>query len=166
MNEDFIKIIRDSLEYNPLNGEFKLKKRLSNRINIGDVAGSIHKKGYVIISLKGKRIFAHILAWCITYDRLPIGQIDHINHIPWDNRISNLREVSALENSRNLSMKVNNTSGITGVSFDRWSNKWVVRIKNNNGKYENRGRFNSISEAEFARDRALSELGYSQNHGK
>jgi hypothetical protein len=63
-------------------------------------------------------------------------------------------------------MKVNNTSGITGVSFDRWSNKWVVRIKNNNGKYENRGRFNSISEAEFARDRALSELGYSQNHGK
>lgn len=52
MNEDFIKIIRDSLEYNPLNGEFKWKKRLSNRINIGDVAGSIHKKGYVIISLK------------------------------------------------------------------------------------------------------------------
>ena len=25
MNEDFIKIIRDSLEYNPLNGEFKWK---------------------------------------------------------------------------------------------------------------------------------------------
>ena len=30
MNEDFIKIIRDSLEYNPLNGEFKWKKRLSH----------------------------------------------------------------------------------------------------------------------------------------
>ena len=52
-------------------------------------------------------------------------------------------------------MKVNNTSVITGVSFDRWSIKWVVRVKNNNGKYENRGGFNSIS-----------ELGYSQNHGK
>lgn len=44
-------------------------------------------------------------------------------------------------------------------------------MENSNGRKDylnriNRGRFNSISEAEFARDRALSELGYSQNHGK
>lgn len=31
MNEDFIKIIRDSLEYNPLNGEFKFKRSLCIR---------------------------------------------------------------------------------------------------------------------------------------
>lgn len=40
----------------------------------------------------------------------------------------------------------NNTSGVTGVSFDKWSNKWRAYIKLN-GKMKYLGRFSNISDA-------------------
>jgi hypothetical protein len=54
--------------------------------------------------------------------------IDHINNIKTDNRLINLRFATYKENSMNASMKSNNTSGNTGVSFDKNSQKWIARI--------------------------------------
>ena len=56
--------------------------------------------------------------------------IDHINRNRLDNRKNNLRFVTTQENLFNRSVSKNNTSGATGVYFNR--RRWIARIKINN----------------------------------
>jgi hypothetical protein len=58
--------------------------------------------------------------------------VDHMNHKKHDNRKSNLRIVTNSQNCMNHKLKSNNTSGVTGVSWDKKSNKWLSRIGINN----------------------------------
>ena len=158
--------LREYLEYNPNSGEFHWIKSPKNGINIGSLAGT--KTGrYKTIHFKGYQYYTHKLAWYFSFGIYPTEVVDHINQNTFDNRIINLRIASTTQNAANKPKRRDNSSGITGVSFDTWSQKYVVRIKNQNtGKYENRGRFNTISEAEQAHNRALNDLGYHPNHGK
>jgi hypothetical protein len=75
---------------------------------------------------------------------------DHINpHNTLDNRRSNLRKASPLENSRNKRTPSYNTSGFKGVSFNRQSGKWAAYISiKNRTKYL--GRFSTPEEAHLA----------------
>lgn len=61
-------------------------------------------------------------------------QVDHINGDKSDNRKENLRTASHADNSRNIGLRKNNTSGYKGVIFDRGRRKWRAEIKVN---YEN-----------------------------
>lgn len=68
--------------------------------------------------------------------------VDHKNHKKFDNRKLNLRESTNSQNCMNHKLKVNNTSGVSGVSWDKKSKKWHSRIGINNkeislGFYEN-----------------------------
>lgn len=58
--------------------------------------------------------------------------IDHINHNTLDNRKSNLRICTQNDNAKNKSKQINNTSGVTGVSWYKKYEKWRVRIQVNN----------------------------------
>lgn len=49
---------------------------------------------------------------------------DHINRDTLDNRKSNLRIVNKSMNAINADIRPNNTSGVTGVSFDKHANSW------------------------------------------
>lgn len=53
---------------------------------------------------------------------------DHKNRDGLDNRRENLRKVSYIENGFNRRLAKNNTSGVTGVCWDRAENKWRVDI--------------------------------------
>lgn len=54
---------------------------------------------------------------------------DHIDGNTLDNRRRNLREVSPTINARNLNfLRKNNTSGHTGVSWDKSREKWIAQI--------------------------------------
>jgi hypothetical protein len=55
-------------------------------------------------------------------------EIDHKNRDTLDNRRSNLRIVTRSQNSQNHKLSSNNTSGTTGVHFNKLSGKWVVTI--------------------------------------
>lgn len=63
---------------------------------------------------------------------------DHINRHRFDNRAENLRVITYQQNSRNMTKRLDNTSGKQGVS--RWTHKqtglsyWRVKIKDNNSK--------------------------------
>lgn len=65
-----------------------------------------------------------------------------------DNRKSNLRIVKHSDNLKNVGMRSNNTSGATGINFDR--GKWVASIKIN-GIAKHLGRFDNFEDAVKAR---------------
>jgi hypothetical protein len=92
-------------------------------------------------------------------------QVDHINRIKTDNRIANLRDVTCLENARNMPVSKKNTTGVVGVKLDRQRSKWIAYIYVNK-KCVHLGTFDSISDAKEARRKAQESYGFHENHGK
>ena len=70
------------------------------------------------------------------YGKWPENEIDHINHDGLDNRRSNLRICSHLQNGRNVLIQRNNKSGFKGVSFykTKKKNPWQAQIRSNGKK--------------------------------
>jgi hypothetical protein len=83
--------------------------------------------------------------------------VDHINNIRTDNRLINLRFATYKENNMNMSMKSNNTSGNTGVCFNKNSQKWCAHIKID-GIRKHLGYFENKDEAIEARVKAVNSL--------
>lgn len=101
--------------------------------------------GYIQISIRSRKYCAHKLAWLYVYGYYPDGDLDHINRIRDDNRISNLRRVNRSENCNNCGMRSDNSSGVSRVSWRSRDKKWVVQ-KSINGKRHAK-MFTSIQEA-------------------
>lgn len=72
--------------------------------------------------------------------------VDHMNHQNFDNRKSNLRVCPHRDNGRNLSLKKNNKSGITGVRYVDTKKKWMAEISVNY-KRITLGYFDNLSDA-------------------
>lgn len=83
----------------------------------------------------------------------PSGVVDHINHNTLDNRKSNLRITSNANNLRNGTLRSNNTTSITGVSYDSARKKYIATIKVNY-KTIYLGRFKTLEEAKQVRKNA------------
>jgi len=113
---------------------------------------------------KRKRVQLHRAVFAVVHGRWPTAQIDHIDGDPTNNRIENLREVSALENQRNMKRYVNNTSGYTGVRRTA-SGKWQALITDN-GRRLHLGVFEDVEDAAAAYRAKADELGYHKNHGR
>lgn len=140
--------LRELLNYNPDTGEFSW---CYSRVGAkkGAVAGTGRPDGYKSIFVTGFRYLAHRLAWLHSYGEWPTGQIDHINGIKSDNRISNLRDVSCSVNHQNkrAARSDNKASGLLGVfkNHGRWSARLEVE-----GKKINLGSFSTPEEAHAA----------------
>ncbi len=76
--------------------------------------------------------------------------VDHINHDLLDNRLANLRVCSHQQNTFNLSVRSNSTSGVTGVSFRKREQKYEAYIKID-GKRRHLGLFTVFEDAVKAR---------------
>jgi hypothetical protein len=150
--------LKEQVAYDPDTGVFRWKTRPSNRVKIGDIAGSIND-GYVIIKLRDRKYRAHILAWLYVYGALPEMGIDHENLNRSDNRILNLREATGLENQGNTPISKANTSGYKGVCWDDRRKKWKAYIHRNR-KIINLGLFDDILDAaEAYRTAAILQFG-------
>ena len=120
--------------------------------------------GYKHSSIFGFKFKAHRVAWACHHGEWPENEIDHINGDKTDNRLVNLRAVTALENCKNKRRQKNNTSGATGVLAAR-SGGWVAYIKHNR-KSISLGRFDSKQDAIAARKAAEKKFGYHKNYGR
>ena len=174
--------LRAILDYEPTSGvltwrdrsletfrcQEKERKRVHSRwklLKAGKVAGHVNQYGYRILCIEHKSIPAHRAAWAIHYGEWPKGQIDHINHNKDDNRLGNLRDATASENSRNRSIPAHNASGAIGVHFNKPSGKWHARIFHD-GKRIHLGAFKEKAEAIAARKAANARFDYHENHGE
>lgn len=114
------------LDYNPETGSFFWCVKFCKKNMVGGAAGSISDSGYVLICIDGKDYRAHRLAWLITYGVWPTKQIDHINGDRRDNRISNIREATASQNSGN--MKARDPNRKKGTFFMKKEKRWRAAI--------------------------------------
>ncbi len=140
------KKVRKLFHYNADTGVITWKVNTSSRVMAGKAAGCISNHGYLRVSIGGKRYLNHRIIWLLHFGYLPEGQIDHINRNRIDNRICNMREVSALCNTRNSGIGINNTSGVVGVHWRKDISKWEAKVTvNYRGK--SLGVFSVLSEA-------------------
>lgn len=125
-------------------------------------------KGYRQITLHGSVMAYHRAIWLSHYGAFPKNQIDHINHDKTDNRIENLRDVTAAQNLRNKSKQKNNTSGYTGVRVK--TNKSGVKIYMGvikvNRKTIYLGSSPDLNRILKLRREAEIKYGFSDTHGK
>lgn len=140
-----------------------LRDRAGNRVKF-----SQDSNGHLYTRVRNIRyIYAHQIVWTLTYGKMPVGCIDHIDGDPHNNAIGNLRDVSRKLNNRNAKMPKNNTSGVTNVSWQQHCKMWRVRIKTEES-YKHIGYYTTIEDATEARDKFIAEnpnLGYTSRHG-
>ena len=80
----------------------------------------IETQGYAATHINDKIVRMHIFLGCNNYD--------HHNKNKLDNRRENLVSCTVQENNRNRTKNSNNTSGYTGVTWDKRRNKWIAQI--------------------------------------
>jgi hypothetical protein len=149
-NIDFT-YVQQILDYCPFTGQFTWKIRVNTKVPSGSIAGTPHNRGYIHITIKGKKFLAHRLAWMFVHKTFPQSAIDHINGVRTDNRIENLRTVTHSENLQNQK-NPRGKNPYLGVSFSKYMNKWLASITVNKFQ-KNLGYFDT---AELAREAYLS----------
>lgn len=147
--------LKEVLDYDPYTGVFTWRKARAG-IAVGSVAGFVKRNGYIYIGIDKKYHRAHRLAWLYVHGNFPEADIDHINRVRNDNRITNLRAATRSENLQNRPKQSNNTSGVPGVCWHKRRQKWCAYIKHL-GREVHIGYYNTLEEAATARASAKAE---------
>lgn len=128
-------------------------------VRIGDEAGCLNWKGYVVIGYAGRSYRAHRLAWLYVVGDLPTQQIDHKSHVKSDNSWRNLRLATNRLNQENQIKAPcsNRSSGLLGVTWNKRTCLWKAQIKSR-GKNFNLGEYTSPQQAHRAYLKAKRRL--------
>lgn len=157
------------LDYSPETGLLKWKSR--PELKFGDSSwnatysgkpalNSMNRLGYNAGSLNRKAVLAHRVIWKLWHGEDP-QEIDHINGIRSDNRISNLRSVDRGENMKNKKTRKDSPLGLTGISTRNGKFRAVIR---NNGTLHYLGTFPNIDDAIEVRNAASLRFNFHPNH--
>lgn len=135
----------------------------------GKVAGHIHTctvgKKYIQVRVNNQLHYAHRIVWVLHNGPIPVGmQIDHIDGDGINNRLSNLRMVSATENKRNMRRMVTNKTGVTGVVGPNHKGIYTA-MGWENGKVRRLGGSKDFAKVVALRKQWEAERGYHENHG-
>ena len=173
-------ILKELLDYNPETGVFTWRHRdsswfMSHRSYasfcgkyVNKVAGNnkiaVNGKGYRNIMILNVGYLIHRVAWFYVFGEWPVNDIDHIDGNGLNNKILNLRDVTALDNGRNKRLPSTNKSGVIGVCWHKRDEHWRATIKVEQ-KTISLGGFSSIDDAISARKKASVKYGFHKNHG-
>ena len=152
--------------YDPISGKVFRKVTTSSRSIKGTEAGSLDRKeGYLRVTVDGRGYQLHRVIMLLVHGHLDKNvHVDHISHDRADNRLCNLRLVSLAENNKNKSMDRRNSTGVTGVRFNKRDNTWGANIGVNKTEVH-LGTFKTLEEATAVRLDAEVKYGFHENHG-
>jgi hypothetical protein len=119
-------VLREKFDY--IDGNLIWKKSQYG-LAAGAKAGTIMKRGYVIVGVNSTRYYAHRLVWIWHYGEIQTEMIDHINGLRHDNKIENLRQATRSQNFQNRKISSANTSGIKGVCFCKTKKMWIAKVQ-------------------------------------
>lgn len=160
---ELLEIANSKYHYDKETGNFIRKNNGGFGTKKGDIAGTVKDNGYVCIDINGKKIYAHRLAIAFTTGEFPDCEVDHINRDKTDNRLCNLRVVTAFDNSKNKGMQSNNKSGVTGVYYNKKGKCWVAQLRYNH-KTIYLGQSKDKDKAINIRKKGLKDYGFHENH--
>lgn len=120
--------LREMLSYDPETGVLVWRNKRGHNSR---QAGSLNKDGYRYVVLNKRRHQEHRVAWAIHHGEWPKDSIDHENMVGSDNRMTNLREATVMENNRNRGPQSNNTTGFKGVTRDKNTGRYQSKIMAN-----------------------------------
>lgn len=97
-----------------------------------DICWHKNKENYILGKFKNKTVYLHDYIMSRYYTINSSCLVDHIGGETSrnDNRKTNLRIVTQQQNAMNRQLRKDNTSGYTGVSWDKSSKRWVSYIGN------------------------------------
>lgn len=113
---------------------------------IKDYCWSVNDDGYMYSKIDDKYVLMHRF---IINEKDSEIEVDHFNRNRKDNRKSNLKSVTRQHNNWNKGLQINNTSGITGITWNKKSQKWIAYIMR-----KHLGSFNNFEDAVKARKQA------------
>ncbi|MCD8514634.1 MAG: HNH endonuclease [Burkholderiaceae bacterium] len=95
----------------------------------GNRAGYVNASGYMTVGLIGEKFRVHRIVWAVVHGAWPKHVIDHIDGNKLNNRIENLRSVSASVNMQNIRKPTKaNTSGYLGVYWSQRRGGWMASL--------------------------------------
>lgn len=108
-------------------GKITRKTAAGNRSAGSNAERALHGSEYTCITIDGVRYLTHRVIWYFFNGSEP-DYLDHINRDKRDNRLSNLRESSAVDNRSNTDLMSNNSTGFIGVYwyYYKGAPKWRV----------------------------------------
>ena len=125
----------------------------------------IDSEGYVTTNTNRSILRMHVLVMETNNSNLYVDHI-HGKNTRNDNRKENLRIVTNQQNAMNQSLRKNNTSGVTGVNYEKQRGLWRARIKVNYknielGYYENKE--DAIQARREAEEKYFGEYSYTNS---
>lgn len=139
-------IVKELLHYDPETGHLYWKERdikwfagkdhhpekimrgWNTRYKNKEALAHLNDDGYKTGNILYKFSFAHRIIWLWNFGGPIPKELDHKNKIKTDNRLENLFSSNRSENLKNKGKYKNNTSGITGVLFDKKKEHWCPNI--------------------------------------
>lgn len=123
--------LRSLLHYEPETGLLYWKSAPRRGRARGLAGPKVCPDGYRRVKILNRTYTAHRVVWAIYFGEWPRTTIDHINGVPSDNRIENLRLCTTSQNVAHQHKKRPSRSGHRGVYAcrNKWSAKIVVSYK-------------------------------------
>lgn len=143
--------LKELLHYDPDTGIWNwLRKNGTKRPQAGNISNQGRSAGYRRITIDGKSYYSSHLVYLYMTGEFPTGEVDHIDRNRNNDKWNNLRITNHIKNCQNRGIRNDNTSGCSGVSYNRQSKKWKADITVDNKRIY-LGKFQTLQEAIEAR---------------
>lgn len=163
-----VEYLRRTIGYDPMTGSFTwlarersdfasagaysyFKRNLEGREAFPNPCPSGYRQAILTVNGQRFNLYAHRIAFALTYGRFPEVFIDHANGNRADNRLANLREANTLQNVWNVPLPP--TAGTKRARSGRW--EAFIRVA---GKKKYLGNFKTQEQAHAAYVDAAAEV--------